>query len=380
LLASGAYMTIPIVYPSSYPWEQIIGRQRFLMESLSELHPVIFLSGPEWKGGKLEVLQPSIQKVNSNLTIVRNSFGLRFSSIGRRLGKYGPAIDAAWLKSIFSQLGVKEYVLFLGAPEPSLMLGLDTSRLVFDCIDPCFVEANAAAFDAQEAGIAKQAKLVLCTAETLHIKMQKLNGNAHLVPNAAEANLFETQDKEVPLPAALQGRNRPFVGCLSTMDWRFAPEPITYAAKLLPEYTFVLAGRVNRDQEERMAELRGMPNVVMPGSVPFEEGPNYNANFDVGLIPFTTGPINDAINSVKMYMYLMGGKPVVSTWLRECVRLQPLVTPTKTNEEFADAIRREITENSPEKIAARIEFARKNTWANRAEDALRLIESSGLLQ
>ena len=372
-------MAIPIVYPSQYTWEQIIGRQRFLMESLSELHPVIFLSGPEWKGGRFEVLRPSIEQVNPNLTIIRNAFGLRYSRIGRRLGDSASTIDASWLKSTFRKLGVSDYVLFLGSPEPILMAGLNTSRLIFDCIDPCFIESESAAFDAREAAIAQKARLVLCPAETLHQKMLKLNSNSHLVPNAAEASLFETQQKEVPLPAPLRDKPRPIVGCLGTIDWRFDPVPVTHAARELPEYTFVLAGRVNKDQEERVRELRAMPNVVMPGSVPLEEGPAYNSNFDVGLIPFTPGPMNDAINSVKMYMYLMGGKPVVSTWLRECVRLQPLVTATRTPQEFTDAIKREVAENSAEKIQARIDFARSNTWADRATEALKLIRNSGLL-
>src|SRR5439155_6779412 len=109
-------------------------------------------------------------------------------------------------------------------------------------------------------------------------------------------------------------------------------------ARRLPQYTFALVGRVNWDQEDRVRPLRSLPNVILPGAVSVEEGRTYTAAFDVGLIPFLPGTVGDAINPVKMYMYLVAGKPVVTTWIRECRRHAPYVAAAQTHEQFAAAI------------------------------------------
>jgi hypothetical protein len=72
------------------------------------------------------------------------------------------------------------------------------------------------------------------------------------------------------------------------------------------------------------------------------------------------------------------GKPIVSTWVRECVNNMPLVSATKTREEFIEAIRRAATEQDDVQRKARIAFALQNTWQDRADTAIRHLEECGL--
>ena len=118
--------------------------------------------------------------------------------------------------------------------------------------------------------------------------------------------------------------------------------------------------------------------VVVPGNVSMDEGRTYVAAFDVGLIPFLPGHIGDAINPVKIYMYLMAGKPVVSTWVRECRHHVPLVYAAKDTIEFISAIRKAAGENDAAHIDERIEFALQNTWEKRAQTALSHLKANGL--
>src|SRR5690606_1310499 len=124
---------------------------------------------------------------------------------------------------------------------------------------------------------------------------------------------------------ALVGRDVPVVGYMGTFDSRVDMALLLSAAEALPGLTFALPGRVNGDCEAVAGELRALPNVVMPGPVDFEEGESYAANFDVGLIPFRPGRIGDAINPVKMWMYLARGTPVVGTDTAEMRRHRPYV-------------------------------------------------------
>ena len=253
--------------------------------------------------------------------------------------------------------------------------------MIYDCIDPNFFADNQAGFDAIEYEVAAHSKLIFCTAETLFERMQKVHPNVHLLPNAACPEYYEVErNSMLGLPTALQGKPRPIIGCMGTIDWRIDTETLVAAAKALPEYTFCLAGRVNKDQEPRVVELRKLPNVVMPGQVSKEEGVAYNKAFDVGLIPYLPGYVGDGINPVKMYMYLLTGKPVVTTWINECRRNMPLVSATRTPEEFIAALRHAVNEPDDRAHEARIAFALQNTWRDRARQAIEFIRSSGLFR
>ena len=134
-----------------------------------------------------------------------------------------------------------------------------------------------------------------------------------------------------------------------------------------------------RTRKPGSPSLRALPNVVMPGAVSTEEGAAYNNAFDVGVIPFLPGYVGDAINPVKMYMYLLTGKPVVSTWINECRLAQPHVRATKTPQEFIDALRDAVNEPDQRAHDERISFARQNTWADRARTAISVLQSRSLL-
>jgi glycosyltransferase involved in cell wall biosynthesis len=275
---------------------------------------------------------------------------------------------------------VTDYCLWLSVPQPQLLTGLRVDRLVYDCIDPCFSPELQADFDRAEYAVAAEAKVVFCTAQTLLDRMSRVHDDAHLLNNAASPELYAEEQAAGDVPTSLQGRPRPIVGYLGTIDWRLDCETLTHAAKALPDYTFCIAGRVNADQEPRVAELRSLPNVVMPGAVPAEEGARYNHAFDVGVIPFLPGHVGDGINPVKMYMYLLAGNPVVSTWLNEGRLAQPHVRATRTPAEFAEALHEAVTEPDEQAHDARVAFARANTWRHRAQQAVGLLRERGLLR
>lgn len=374
--------TLPIVY--LYPDARLGGntsRQHFLTEALSEHTHVYYLSTTEPTRSISAIKRPYIEKVSPSITVIHDAMSLRTNRWWKRLGPLAAKIDAAWIHQVLKQQGVTDYVFWLSVPGPEWMAGMRLDRMVYDCIDPCFIPQDQANFDSKEYRVAAKAGLVVCTAQTLFERMQKVHKNVHLLNNAASVELYEAeQTSKLELPTLLQGRPRPIIGYMGTTDWRVDCETILAAAKALPEYTFCIAGRVNTDQEPRVTELRTLPNVVMPGSLSAEDGAAFNKAFDVGVIPYLPGYVGDAINPVKMYMYLLTGKPVVSTWITECQIRMPLVSATRTPEEFVAALRAAANEPDQTASEARRAFARQNTWKDRGREAIKLIRSSGLFQ
>jgi glycosyltransferase involved in cell wall biosynthesis len=376
----GTQVPVVYLYPRS-TWRGNTGRQQFITEALSHEVPVVVLETPGPLRRLLDIRRPRAQQAAPNILVVRDALALRGNRWWRRLGSFAARVDAAQLHRELRRHGVREYVLWLSAPQPQLLTGLRVDRLVYDCIDPCFNPERQEEFDRAEYAVAAEAEIVFCTAQILLDRMAQVHADAHLLNNAASPELYaEEQATGDVRPEPLRGRPGPVVGYLGTIDWRIDCETLTTAAKALPDYTFCIAGRVNADQEHRVAELRSLPNVVMPGAVPTEEGAAYNNAFDVGVIPFLPGYVGDGINPVKMYMYLLAGNPVVSTWLNECRLAEPHVTATRTPAEFVEALRKAVSEPDEHAREARVAFALANTWGHRAHEAVALLRERGLLR
>jgi glycosyltransferase involved in cell wall biosynthesis len=374
----GSALPIVYLYPQS-TWRGNTGRQHFLSEALSHEVPVVVLETPGPTRRLLDIRRPRAERVEPRVLVVRDALALRTNRWWRRLGTLAARVDAYWLHRVLRRHGITDYVFWLSVPQPQWLTGMRVDRLVYDCIDPCLRPELQEEFDRAEYAVAAQAKVVFCTAQTLLDRMSAVHPDAHLLNNAASPEMYAEAPGSA-LPATLQGRPRPIVGYLGTVDWRIDCETLTEVARALPAYSFCIAGRVNADQEHRVADLRSLPNVVMPGAAPAEEGAAYNKAFDVGVIPFLPGYVGDGINPVKMYMYLLTGSPVVSTWINECRLAAPHVRATRTPAEFAEALREAAGEAYGEAREARVAFARANTWADRARTAVTLLRERGLLR
>ena len=369
-------MNLPIVYYHHFAtWESHSSRQHYLMEALSAHTQVIYLNPKCPSSRRFEVQRPSIRRISQTLTVIDNAFAFRASPLGRRIKRAATYLESNWLHRALQEIGIGRYAYWLSTPLPELLEGMNCDHLIYDCIDPCF-DGNMAKYDRDEVEVAKRAHIVFCTAKILLERMQTIHPNSHLLPNACAPEDYDPQEiASLEPPPALAGRSKPVIGYMGSIDWRIDTALLTEAARRLPDCTFALVGRINSDQEKNLRGLQILPNVVMPGVVSLEEGRAYTAAFDVGLIPFRTGYIGDAINPVKMYMYLMAGKPVVSTWIRECRRHTPHVLAAQNADEFVCAIRQAATENSREDVARRMDFGLQNTWKVRAQNAVYLLSS-----
>lgn len=366
--------TIVYAYPHT-KWADYPGRQIELTKAMSEYARLVFLEINPSNGWSI---QPRAGLVLDGVEIVHNAMRLRTSRFGRgNAVRLAAAFDGRWLQSVLRSMGVDDgYIYWVASNDLRLLRGMHLNRLVYDCIDPCFDDSMRQKFDYQEAKLASQAKVVICTAELLAERMLMHNPVVHLIPNAAPIGAV-LQPSDVEVPEVLCGRG-PVAGYLGTIDARFDFDLILRSAISMPEMTFCIAGRINREHEDDMAQIRALPNVVVTGPVSRADGERLVAYFDVGLIPFKCGEVCDAINPVKMYMYLKSGIPVVASDIRECRGRKPLVSTARTVSEFVGCLRDALIE-VPEIAFRRRVYAEEQTWSNRASEVMHLLEKSNLL-
>ena len=136
------------------------------------------------------------------------------------------------------------------------------------------------------------------------------------------------------------------------------------AATRQPGWNFVLIGRI---ESARILELKSLPNVSLPGEIPYAELPARMAAFDVAVIPFVKIPLTLATNPLKLYEYLALGVPIVSTRLPEIEPFGELVYLSDSAEEFARSLELAAAERDPELRARRKAAAAENSWRARCE-------------
>lgn len=361
-------MGSPIVY--GVVWHEVDltwpGRNQ-LIQSLSRFTPVVFLEAAH-RNRRFEIPRPRLEEVDEQTFVLRNALSARTLPRAGRLP--GAAhVDAAWLRSALRGKGLADFTYWLTVAEPRMLTAMPRNKLVYDCMDPNFLPERQRRFDRDESLLASKAQLTFASAQVLHERMLRINPRSVLLPNAASLSTLQAaRSGSLTRPPLLEGVTGPVAGYLGTLDWRFDATSVEAAARALPDCTFAIVGRINREQESAVQGLRGLPNVILPGQVSAAEGDAYAAAFDVALIPFKQSPMNDAINPVKMYNYLILGKPVVATSVEEC-RRNPFVTTADTAAEFASAVAQALHPQGPAAMQERIEFALANTWDVRAEQA-----------
>ncbi len=230
-----------------------------------------------------------------------------------------------------------------------------------------------------------RAMVVVGTATDLMAELTPTRPDALLCPNGVDYAHFAgdgvgtTHDApaadEIPADMrALVARGKPIIGYYGALAEWFDYALWAQVAQALPDYEFVLIGP---EYNLKIAEtpLHGIPNIHWLGARPYATLPAYLRCFTVATIPFV---VNDAINAVspiKLFEYMAGGKPIVTSDLVEC-RKYDVVLLADTPDAWRDRLREAIALSRDSAYLARVDAsARENTWQARVRLLLATLEA-----
>ena len=232
-------------------------------------------------------------------------------------------------------------------------------RLVYDCMDEhSGFSTNRGVMLRDEEQLLRESDLVVATSRALYDKAAHSRARL-LLPNATDFDHFHRAMRLVPHDA---GDGRPVIGYYGAIsDW-FDVDLVERAARAHPDWRFRLVGSTFGSDVSSLARLE---NVELPGEVSYDVLPSILASFDVALIPFQKTPLTLATNPVKFYEYLSAGKPVVAVSLPELDRYSDYYYAVDRAEDFVSQIERALAEGDLDRQQARIDLARRETWAAR---------------
>lgn len=255
------------------------------------------------------------------------------------------------------------------------LLKLAGARVVYDNLDA--VEAFAG--DHQQLtrdhqALLREAELVLSTARRLYEEVQSVRPDALYVPNGVEFDHFARPSGEVPADLEpLRRVGKPIAGYYGALAEWFDYPLLAELAQRRPDLQFVLIGPKHDGSLDASGLLR-LDNIHYLGPKPYAQLPDYLTGFDVALLPFRVNTITQSTSPIKLFEYLAGGKPVVSTPLREVLPYDQVFTAGDAGT-FSAAVDQALLAREEPGFSARLrETARQNTWAARAEMILAALE------
>jgi glycosyltransferase involved in cell wall biosynthesis len=195
---------------------------------------------------------------------------------------------------------------------------LDADVTVFDAMDELskFKFAPAKLLELEQALI-DRADIVFTGGSSLFEAKKDRHDNVHCFPSSVDRAHFAKARAQLFDPADQEDLPRPRLGFYGVIDERFDTELLAKAAEMRPDWSFVMVGPVVKISEE---DLPKRPNIHYLGGKSYGELPSYLSGWDVALMPFAMNESTQFISPTKTPEYLAGGKPVVSTPIKDVVR------------------------------------------------------------
>ncbi len=197
---------------------------------------------------------------------------------------------------------------------------LETSAVVYDCMD----ELSAFRFAPPtllelETELLARADVVFTGGFSIYEAKRERHGNIHPFPSSVDRAHFaqaRTQP-DAEQPADMAALPRPRLGFYGVVDERLDYELIAALADAHPDWSVVMVGPVVKVAFE---DLPQRPNIHWLGGKSYAELPRYLGGWDVALMPFALNESTRFISPTKTPEYLSGGRPVVSTRIRDVER------------------------------------------------------------
>ncbi len=196
--------------------------------------------------------------------------------------------------------------------------GLPAQRVVYDCMDELsnfrFAPPELRGL---ERALMEQADVVFTGGFSLWEAKRDLHPNIHPFPSSVDKAHFAAARSPSAEPADQADLPRPRLGYYGVVDERLDTELLATLADAHPEWSVVIVGPVVKIDPDALPKR---PNLHYLGGKDYQELPAYLGGWDVALSPFAVNEATRFISPTKTPEYLSGGRPVVSTAIRDVER------------------------------------------------------------
>ncbi len=277
------------------------------------------------------------------------------------------------IRTVVRKLKIHNPIIWVACPGAcDTSIRLPKSALIWQRTDRWeeFPNVDTRIISAYDRKLKVNADLTVFVSSLLYGAEYKQCRNALCLDHGVDYEMFAHAYDNGTIPQDMANIRKPIVGFFGQIDGHtFDVHFIEKVTECLPEISFVLIGKALNEVD--CHSLLSRKNVWMLGQKPYKQVPHYGKCFDVAIMPWCQNRWIEACNPIKLKEYLALGKPVVSTPFPELQKYDDVVYQAKTPREFADCIKRALTEDNAERIASRRRKVEKSTWDSKAQLVLK---------
>ncbi|RAU93231.1 glycosyltransferase [Paenibacillus sp. YN15] len=217
----------------------------------------------------------------------------------------------------------------------------------------------------------RHADVTVATASKLFDDVKNIASNPILSTNAGDYDYFK-RNKSSPINQELDsiiGNFDCILGYYGSLASWFDYDLVYEIAKKRPNWAWILVGW---DYDGTLAESNILKrnNIFHIGPQHYTKLPGFLNAFDVATLPFKINEITLSTSPVKIFEYMAGGKPIVSSNLPECQKYQSIFK-YNNSDEFVNCIEKIKKLTQTDKYWTLLEKeALENTWEQRTDQIL----------
>jgi hypothetical protein len=347
-----------ILYISHIDWNWIKQRPQFIAEGLEDKGLNVVKMYQFSFSRKL--LQKNGDRINMSLFPF---FKLPFSNRSEFLN-----VISTYLLQVYFKI-----VIFLFNPDyvwlthPTLIAYMPENKkfkLIYDCMDDnaefhvkdCWQYTNITLLDRK---CINSSDYIFCTSSWLRDKIsEKYNKKAWLSRNAFGGNVISEE-----IEPKIGIRKMAYFGTIS--NW-FDFDSILYALEQIPDLTVDLYGPI-----EVGVVIPSFDRLHYCGVANHSELFLISKKYSCLLMPFTLNDLVLGVDPVKLYEYVNFGSNIISVRYNEVERFSPFVHFYSTKADLVNVINNDLGKKYTE--SQRIDFIENNSWSNRVDNILNVI-------
>jgi UDP-galactopyranose mutase len=216
--------------------------------------------------------------------------------------------------------GVRDFTLWYYTPMAlPFAAHLDAACVVYDCMDELSGFAGAPSeLGSLEQQLFSRCDIVFTGGHSLHDAKRRHHREVHAVPSSVDVTHFRRARGIPREPQDQASIPRPRLGYCGVIDERIDLELLRAVSSARPSWQFVFVGPVTKIDPSSLPQG---PNLHYLGGRPYDDLPSYLSGWDVALLPFAHNESTRFISPTKTPEYLAAGRRVVSTSVRDVVRM-----------------------------------------------------------
>jgi UDP-galactopyranose mutase len=222
-----------------------------------------------------------------------------------------------------------------------------------------------------------KADIVFTGGHNLYLAKKDCHHNIYSFPSSIDKEHFIQARNKMDDPEDQALLPHPRLGFYGVIDERFDLQLIAEVAERKPEWQFIIIGPVIKIYPETLPRLS---NIHYLGSKKYNDLPGYLSGWDIALIPFVINNSTRYISPTKTPEYLAGGKPVISTSIRDVVEpygVNGLVHIADNADDFIQAAEKELNRtNNIQWLTSVDSFLSGNSWDKTWNQMVKLIEDT----